>query len=94
MDAHRIIEGAAFGPEVLKVVRSAFDDAWAAIEERFPASMHPEVRKALAIAVMSTARDNSTDTAMIRDAGVRAMQRAYQQYFAMAHCDTQTAKDR
>lgn len=94
MEARRIIEGAAFGPEVLKVVCAAFDASWAEIEMRFPEAMHWEARRALATAVMSTARDNSTDTAMIRDAAVRAMERSYPQYFGSVTSGRYSATDK
>jgi hypothetical protein len=80
MEARRIIDGAAFGPEVLQVIRDAFDDAWRNIEIRFPVYMHLEARKMLAKAVMSAAREDSSDSAMIRDAAVRAMRRSYPQF--------------
>jgi hypothetical protein len=45
MRARRIIEGASFGPDVLKVVRTAFDEAWAAVFDKFASSEH-EPRRA------------------------------------------------
>jgi hypothetical protein len=31
MRAHQLFAGAAFGPEVLKIISKAFDDAWAEV---------------------------------------------------------------
>jgi hypothetical protein len=33
--ARQLIDGASYGPEELKVIEQAFDDAWAAIEGNF-----------------------------------------------------------
>ncbi len=56
MRARRIIEGASFGPDVLKVVRTAFDEAWAAVVDNFASSEHEPAREALALARMSATR--------------------------------------
>ena len=48
MRARRIIEGASFGPEVVKVASDAFEAAWAEIAARFDPSMHEAVRENLA----------------------------------------------
>ncbi len=93
MEARRIIDGSAFGPEVLQVIRRAFDDAWRIIEQRFPDHMHADARKVLAKAVMSAARENSSDSAMIRDASVRAMRRGYPQLLGLDVSDAPCAKD-
>ena len=84
MRARRIIEGAAFGPDVLKVVRRAFDDAWTSIEPMFTPGEHDDAREALALAVMSAARNDSTDVTPIREAAIRAMRRKYPSHFTGA----------
>ncbi len=73
MRAKRIIDGAAFGPDVLKVVRQAFDDAWSMVADKFAPDEHEAAREVLARSMMSATRDNSTDVAMLREAGLRAM---------------------
>jgi len=35
MEARRLIDTAAFGPDTLKVLSQAFDEAWASIEGEF-----------------------------------------------------------
>ena len=92
-ESHRIIEGTAFGPEVLRVVRAAFDEAWSEIEARFPSDMHTEARRSLSAAVMSASRDDSSDSGPIRDAGVRAMKRGYPQFFTIDANDAPRARD-
>jgi len=66
------MRGVAFGPGVLQVVTRAFDEAWASIAGRFSPSEYDSVRNDLAEAIMNVAREESSDVAMIRAAGVRA----------------------
>lgn len=84
MRARRIIEDTAFAPEVLEVLRKAFDEAWAEIAEKFGPDEHETAREILAYSLMSMTRDNSSDVAMLRRAGVRAMQLAYPSRFDIA----------
>ena len=81
MRARRIIEGAAFGPTVLKVVMQAFDEAWVAVAPKFTPDEHDEARAALAMAVMNAAREDVDDVGRLRDAGERAMQLKYPSRF-------------
>jgi hypothetical protein len=48
MRARRIIEGAAFGPEVIRTATEAFESAWSEIGERFYAAEHEAARETLA----------------------------------------------
>jgi hypothetical protein len=77
MRARRIIDGASFGPDVLKVLRQAFDEAWAEVELKFSPAEHETAREILAESMMSMTRDDSSDVGMLRRAGVRAMALAY-----------------
>ena len=81
MRAQKIIEGAAFGPDVLKVLSEAFDEAWAAVEGKFQPHEHEVAREVLAIYMTTIMRNDSHDIAMLREAGVRSIQSAYPQRF-------------
>ena len=81
MRARRIIEGAAFGPTVLKIVMQAFDEAWVAISPNFPPVEHDDARADLAMAVMNVAREDVDDVARLRDAAERAMRLKYPSRF-------------
>jgi len=81
MRAQRIIEGAAFGPEVLKVLWQAFDEAWASIADKFAPEEQELAREALAQAMMSATRNDTSNVAMLRDAGIRAMHIKYPSRF-------------
>ncbi len=78
----RINEGSSFGPDVLKVVSQAFDEAWAAIMAKFATDEHDHARDGLADAIMATAREDSDDVQRLRDAGIRAIQTKYPTRFA------------
>ena len=81
MRARRIIEGAAFGPEVLKLVMQAFDEAWMVVAPRFTADEHEHARAELAEAVMNVAREDSAEVERVREAGLRAMRLKYPSRF-------------
>ena len=81
MRARRIIEGAAFGPTVLKVVMQAFDEAWVAMSPNFTPDEYDNARTDLAMAVMNAAREDVDDVGRVRDAGERAMRLKYPSRF-------------
>ena len=81
MRARRIIEGAAFGPEVLKLVTQAFDEAWDVVAHKFTADEQDHARAELAEAVMNVAREDSAEVERVREAALRAMQLKYPSRF-------------
>ncbi len=81
MKARAILEGAAYGPEVLKVLGTAFDEAWAEVEGRFLPHQQAMAREILARALTSMARMDSDDVAMLKNASVRVLRDAYAQRF-------------
>ena len=79
MKARRLIDGAAFGPETLKAVGEAFDQAWAQIAGNF-GNDPLEVESAklrLAEAMLSVATDESTDVASLKAGALQAMAMDY-----------------
>jgi hypothetical protein len=77
MRARRIIEGSAFGPEVIRTATKAFESAWEEIADRIDQSLHEEAREALAAAIMAATREDSANADVLRRAGLRAMARAF-----------------
>lgn len=77
MRARRIIEGSAFGPDVIRTAIDAFEAAWSEIADRFDQSLHEDAREALAAAIIAATRDDSADAELLRGAGLRAMARAF-----------------
>ena len=73
MKARQIIENAAFGPDQLRVVFQAFDEAWASIAANFgdDATLADTARTRLANIVLAIARDGGSDAAAIRNAALQ-----------------------
>lgn len=82
MRARRIIEGAAFGPEVIRTAIEAFEDAWNEIADHFEVAARDGARQMLATAIIAAARPDSTNAELLKGAGLRAMARAYPERFA------------
>ena len=77
MRARLIIEGSAFGPDVIHIAIEAFETAWNEIADRIDPHLHEEAREALAAAIIAATREDSADAELLRGAGLRAMARAY-----------------
>ena len=78
MKARPLIDDASFGPQSLKVIAQAFDDAWRDIAGNF--GSEPVIHAArlqLAAAVLSVSSDESRDAAVIKHAALQAMARRY-----------------
>jgi hypothetical protein len=75
MNAHQLFENAAFGPEALKVLYQAFDEAWASIAGNFggDASAAEAARSRLASTVLAIARDGGSDPTAIKNAALQAL---------------------
>lgn len=81
MRTPRIIDGAVFGPEQLKLVERAFDEAWVAIEDKFDRSTYAEAREHLSEAIVLSLREESSCVEILREAGIRAMRLKYPSLF-------------
>jgi hypothetical protein len=79
MKARALINDAAsFGPEALKVIGRAFDEAWASIADRFPAGAPAQsARLRLATALLAIASDHSRNVAALKSAALEAMKRPW-----------------
>jgi hypothetical protein len=75
MKARRLIDGAAFGPETLKAMGEAFDQAWAEIAGNFGRSPDQIVnaRLRLADAMLSIATEGNTDVNTLKRGALQAM---------------------
>jgi hypothetical protein len=73
MKARELIAGAAFGPDVLKVITKAFDEAWAELAPQ--TSIRPQAidaaRLRLANIVLSLATEGSSDVEALRAESIR-----------------------
>jgi len=79
MRARALIDGASFGPDALKAINQAFDQAWAEIAYYFAGD--PKVtdaaRIALANAILSVASNDSQDVVVLKRAGLQVMAHNY-----------------
>ena len=74
MEARRLIDSASFGPDTLRVLSQAFDEAWGDIEGNFGCDQTREAaRVKLATALLSIASDDSRDVAVLKKAALEAM---------------------
>ena len=80
MKARRLIDSATLGPDALKAVGQAFDEAWQAIEANFGSD--PATREAarlrLANAMLSIATEESRDVEVLKRGALEAMAMDYQ----------------
>jgi len=69
------MSGASYGPEALKAVGKAFDEAWLQIESNFgdePGDIE-KARLRLARALLSIAHEDSRDVRVLRQAALERM---------------------
>lgn len=76
MKARQLIDGASFGPQTLKAIGQAFDEAWNEIEPSV--SENPLAKEAsrlsLANIVLSLAREDTTDPQPLKRDALRKFQ--------------------
>jgi hypothetical protein len=74
MRARALIDGAAFGPDALKVIGQAFDEAWQEIVGNFGDPQDIEqARFRLANAVLSIAQEDSRNVEALKHAALQRM---------------------
>jgi hypothetical protein len=71
MRARRIIQGAAFGPDVVRTASDALEAAWGEITDRFDDSSKDAAREVLATSIISAVREDSSDSDALRALGMR-----------------------
>jgi hypothetical protein len=79
MRVAKILAGCTYGPETLKVIGKAFDDAWAAIADHFAgdAPRAEAARERLAHAVLIAAREDSREPEPIKNLALQIMALSY-----------------
>jgi hypothetical protein len=79
MKARRLIDGASFGPEILKAIGEAFDLAWAEIAGNFGGDPFDveRARLRLAEAMLSIATEDSRDVEALKNGALQAMALGY-----------------
>jgi hypothetical protein len=81
MSARKLLDGSSFGPEAMKAIGQAFDDAWKTIEGNFGTDAHEvdAARLRLATAILSIANDDSRDVEALKRSALEAMALSYRQ---------------
>jgi hypothetical protein len=79
MKAQALTDGSSFGPDALKAITRAFDEAWAEIEGHIADDplIEDSARQTLASAILSIATDSSRDVQVLKNAGLQVMARNY-----------------
>ena len=76
MKARRLIEGASYHPDTLKVMGEAFEEAWKEIAGTFVGPMDVEAaRTKLAEAVLSVAQEGASDVEALKTGALEEMAR-------------------
>jgi hypothetical protein len=68
VESRQLIAGGAYGPEALKVIGEAFDEAWRDIASNLGDPDIETARNRLARAILSIADDDSRDVSVLRQA--------------------------
>jgi hypothetical protein len=79
MKARALIDGASFGPETMKAMWEAFNEAWARMAATF-GNVPQEVeiaRLRLAEAMLSVATEGNTNVAALKDRAIEVMAMNY-----------------
>ena len=77
MKARQLIDGTSYGPEALKAIGKAFDDAWLTIAGNFSSEAAEAARINLANAILSVASEDSRDVEALKRGGLVAMALSY-----------------
>ena len=79
MKAAKILAGCTYGPETLKIIGKAFDDAWADIAELFAEDTDQVVaaRERLAHAALIAATEDCRDPELLKNMALRIMALSY-----------------
>jgi hypothetical protein len=77
--ARRLIDGASYGPDVVKALGRAFDEAWQGIAGNFGNDQQivEAARLRLANALLSAAGEDTTDVEALKTAALLIMSRSY-----------------
>jgi hypothetical protein len=87
MKARHLIESASYGPETLKVIGQAFDDAWSSISSHLDPSDRTQIEAArtrLAHAVLAVATDTNLDPGKLKDAALQVFAMTYRSRLGQA----------
>ena len=70
-----LLESAIYGPDTIKLLGKAFDEAWQEIAGNYGDAMVDDRRNRLALAILRIADTGERDVARLKDAALEAMKR-------------------
>jgi len=73
MKARELIDGASYGPDALKAIGRAFDEAWDSIAGNFSKEQVAAARLRLANALLAVADEKSRDVEALKKKALEAM---------------------
>jgi hypothetical protein len=73
MKARELIDGASFGPDALKVIGQAYDEAWARIAGNFSDEQVAGARLRLATAMLAVAEGGIRDVELLKNKALETM---------------------
>jgi hypothetical protein len=79
MKARKLIDGASYGPDALKAIGKAFDEAWLTIAGNYDSASIEAARLMLARAILSVADEDSRDVEVLKRGASQAMALAYRE---------------
>ena len=77
MKARHLIDGASYGPDAMKTITQAFDEAWSVIAGNFADNAIEAGRLRLANALLSVACEDSRDVDALKRGALGAMALSY-----------------
>jgi hypothetical protein len=77
MKARQLIDGASYGPDALKAIGQAFDEAWQTVAGNFDADTTEAARLRLANAILSVATEDTRDVDALKRGALEAMALSY-----------------
>ena len=86
MKARNLVDSAAYGPETLKAMSQAFDEAWLTIAGNFGSDPQDieDARLRLAKALLSVACEDSREVEALKKGALQAMALEYRERHSMA----------
>ncbi|MFZ0851791.1 MAG: hypothetical protein WAO08_21605 [Hyphomicrobiaceae bacterium] len=75
MEATRLLDAAPFAPDIVKILKQAFDRAWTSISPTIPPDMVGDTRLSLAHAIVAHAGMGEVDCEALKFAALKAVQR-------------------
>lgn len=75
MEAQKLLDAAPYGPETLKVLKQALDEAWASIASTTTPDMVENTRLSLAHAIVAHACSGKRDCATLKAVALDAIQK-------------------